>query len=349
MTRLARRDVLTALASTPGLCVFRSSSAQAAAGHLALQGAGATFPAPLYAAWIERFHQVHPEIKIAYDAVGSGEGIKRFTAGAVDFAASDAAMTDAQIAAVDRGVRLIPATAGMVVLAYNLPGLDGPLKLSHDVYPAILAGEITRWSDPRIVAANPGLHLPDSMIAIIGRLDSSGTTFALSSNLSAVSPSWKSRHGVATRVDWPSSAMLVRGNEGVAGRIKVTEGAIGYVEYGFARRLGLPTAELENRAGAYVAATPESGAQALAETVPEMPANLRMFVGDPSGAASYPIVTYSWLILYDHYPDAEREAAVLAFVRWGLTEGQQRSADLGYIPLPQAAADRALAMLGGIG
>lgn len=143
--------------------------------------------------------------------------------------------------------------------------------------------------------------------------------------------------------------MLVRGNEGVAWRIKVTEGAIGYFEYGFARRLGLPTAELENRAGTYVAATPESGARALAETVAEMPDSLRIFVGDPGGAASYPIVTYSWLILYERYQDAEREAAVLAFVRWGLTEGQQQSAELGYIPLPQSVTDRALATLGGIG
>lgn len=349
MTRLDRRAVLAALAFAPGLGIAGPNSAQAASGPMVLQGAGATFPAPLYAAWIERFHRAHPEIKIAYDAVGSGEGVKRFTAGAVDFAASDAAMTDAQIAAVDRGVRLIPATAGMVVLAYNLPGLDGPLKLPHDVYPAILAGEITRWSDPRIVTANPGLTLPNSTIAIVARLDSSGTTFALTNNLSAVSPSWQSRHGAATRIDWPSGTMLVRGNEGVAGRIKVTEGAIGYVEYGFARRLGLPTAELENRAGTYVAATSESGAQALAETVAEMPDDLRIFVGDPGGAASYPIVTYSWLILYDRYQDAEREAAVLAFVRWGLTEGQQQSDELGYIPLPQSVTDRALATLGGIG
>ncbi|MFZ1430437.1 MAG: phosphate ABC transporter substrate-binding protein PstS [Geminicoccaceae bacterium] len=351
MTRLDRRAVLAALASTPGLSLMGSASAraQAVASPIALQGAGATFPAPLYAAWIEQFHRVHPGIKVAYDAVGSGEGVRRFTAGAVDFAASDAAMTDAQIAAVDRGVRLIPATAGMVVLAYNLPGLEAQLKLPHNVYPAILAGEISRWSDPRIVAANPGLTLPNSTIAIVARLDSSGTTFALTNNLSAVSPSWQSRHGAATRIDWPSGAMLVRGNEGVAGRIKVTEGAIGYVEYGFARRLGLPMAELENRAGTYVAATPESGIQALAETVAEMPDNLRIFVGDPGGAASYPIVTYSWLILYDRYQDAEREAAVLAFVRWGLTEGQQQGAELGYIPLPQSVIDRALATLGGIG
>jgi phosphate transport system substrate-binding protein len=337
-----------ALAAGAGLLAPRLARDQVAR-PLSLQGAGATFPAPLYAAWIEAFHHKQPEIDILYDAVGSGEGVRRFITGSVDFAASDAAMTDAEIAKVDRGVRLIPATAGMVVLAYNLPGLGGALRLPHDVYPAILASEITRWSDPRLAAANPGLTLPDRTIAILARLDASGTTFALTNHLSAVSPSWKSAHGAATRIDWPDRAMLVRGNEGVAGRIKVTEGSIGYVEYGFARRLGLPTAELENQAGTFVAATPEGGAAALAESLAEMPDNLRMFVGDPSGTASYPIVTYSWLLLYDRYADPGRRAAVEAFVRWGITDGQARSAELGYIPLPDAVVQRSLAALSAIG
>lgn len=343
-----RRSLLLALIPI-GIGMAVGAPRPADAADVRLIGSGASFPFPIYATWFKAFSKATEGVTIDYQAKGSGAGIQDLINNTVDFAASDAAMTDAQITAVARGVRLIPATAGMVVLAYNLPGLDGPLKLPHDVYPAILAGEISRWSDPRIAAANPGLSMPDSTIALVARLDSSGTTFALSNNLRAVSPSWSSRHGAATRIDWPSGAMLVRGNEGVAGRIKVTEGAIGYVEYGFARRLGLPTAELENRAGSYVAATPESGAQALTETLAEMPADLRMFVCDPTGAGSYPIVTYSWLILYERYPDTERRAAVEAFVRWGITEGQRQSAELGYIPLPEPVIQRALAALSAVG
>ena len=343
MTSLRRRSVLAAGAASVALGITAGAARSQPA--VKLRGAGATFPAPLYVSWIADFEQLHPEISIAYDAVGSGEGIARLTSGMVDFAASDAAMTDAQIAKVAQGVRLIPATAGMVVLAYNLPGIAQPLRLAHDVYPAILAGEITSWADPRIAAANPGVTLPDRTIAVVARLDASGTTFALTNNLSAVSDAWRALHGVATRIDWPAGVMLVRGNEGVAGRIKVTEGAIGYVEYGFATRLGLPMALLENRAGTYVAPSSESGVEALAETVAEMPDNLRMFVGDPAGAGSYPIVTYTWLLLLASYGDARRGDAVRRFVHWGLTEGQKASAGLGYLPLPEPVAARALAAL----
>ena len=207
------------------------------------------------------------------------------------------------------------------------------------------SGEITSWADPKIAQANPGINLPDRTIAVVARLDSSGTTFALTNNLSAVSEAWRRERGAAMRIDWPGNAMLMRGNEGVAGRIKVTDGSIGYVEYGFASRLGLPMAVLENRAGRYVEPTLENGAQALAETLDEMPANLRMFVGDPAGESSYPIVTYSWLLLLGSYRDAARADAMRRFVRWGLTDGQKLSAALGYIALPEAVSARALAAL----
>ena len=256
-----------------------------------LRGAGATLPAPLYEKWIKSYREQHADVHISYDAVGSGEGQRRFIAESVDFGASDAALTDEQISRVAGGVRLVPATAGMIVLAYNLPRLAGPLRIPREVCVDIFAGRIKNWSDPRLREANPGLDLPNRSIAIAARQDSSGTTFAFTNHLGAVSAAWRDRGpGVGNLVDW-KSAMLARGNEGVAGRIKVSEDSIGYVEYHFAKRLGLPAAELQNKAGRYVAPSERTGQAALASTVRSMPENLRLFLPDPEGQDSYPIVT----------------------------------------------------------
>ena len=309
-----------------------------------LRGAGATFPAPLYEKWIEKYREQNPDVVIAYDVVGSGEGQRRFLSDSVDFGASDAALSDEQIARVKSGARLVPVTAGIVVLAYNLPGLNGPLKLSRDVYVDLFAGRIRSWNDPRIRAINPDLNLPNRNVAIVARQDGSGTTFALTNHLSAISDAWRDRGpGTANLVDWRGTAMLARGNEGVAGRIKVSEDSIGYVEYHFARRLGLPMAQLQNKSGRYVAPGERSGQAALAENVKHMPANLRLFLPDPEGEDSYPIVTFSWLLLYDRYPNAAKAAALKEFVTWGLTRGQALSRSLGYIPLPAEVATLSLA------
>jgi len=316
----------------------------AAAQPVALHGAGATFPAPLYRKWIAVFSGQHPEVVIDYKDVGSGEGIRRFMAGSVDFAASDAAMSDEQIGQVAAGVRLVPATAGMVVLAYNLPGAGGDLRLSRDVYSDIFAGRIVKWNDARLRATNPGLPLPDRTIVLVARQDASGTTFALTNHLSAVSTDWRDRGpGTGTLVDWSGRAMLARGNEGVAARVRISEGALGYMEYGFARRLGLPMARLQNKAGRYVVPSETNGQAALANGVGQMPSNLRLFLPDPAGDDSYPIVSFSWLLLYDRVSDARKNAALKRFVAWGLDEGQARGRDLGYIPLPIEVAARARA------
>jgi phosphate transport system substrate-binding protein len=312
---------------------------------VALRGAGATLPAPLYERWIKVFRQQRPEVQISYDAVGSGEGQRRFLADAVDFGASDAALTDEQIAQVPAGVQLVPVTAGMVVLAYNLPGLAGPLRIPRDVCVDIFTGRVRRWNDPRLREANTGLDLPNRNIALVARQDGSGTTFAFTNHLSAVSPAWRDRGpGTGNLVDW-KEAMLARGNEGVAGRIKVSEGAIGYVEYHFAKRLGLRMAELQNRAGRYVAPSERSGQAALVRSARAMPENLRLFLPDPEGDDSYPIVTYSWLLLRRRTPDREKATALKEFVKWGLTSGQTFSVDLGYIPLPEEVAGLSLAAL----
>jgi phosphate transport system substrate-binding protein len=315
-------------------------------GKVVLRGAGATFPAPLYEKWIQTYRQQNPGVAISYDVVGSGEGQRRFLNDVVDFGASDAALTDEQMTRVKAGARLVPVTAGIVVLAYNLPGLNGPLKLGRDVYVDILAGRIRTWDDARLRAHNPTLNLPHRNIAIVARQDSSGTTFDLTNHLSAVSPVWRDQGpGVGNLVDWRGTAMLARGNEEVAGRIKVSESSIGYVEYHFAKRLGLSMAHVQNKAGRYIAPGEQGGQAALAANVKQMPSNLRLFLPDPEGEESYPIVTFSWLLLYESYPNPAKVSALKKFLTWGLTTGQGYSRELGYIPLPAEVASLSLAAL----
>ncbi|NVO17205.1 MAG: phosphate ABC transporter substrate-binding protein PstS [Rhodoplanes sp.] len=303
------------------------------AAPVSLRGAGATFPAPLYKKWISIYQASHPKVSIAYEAVGSGEGVKRLLAESVDFAASDEVLNAADAAKVGRGAATVPATAGMIVLAYNIPGVTGEIKLPRDVYVGIFAGTIQRWNDPRIVAANPGIRLPARDIAVVARLDSSGTTAAFTRHLAAAHPSWGTQGlGVGKLVGWPGKTMLAAGNEGVAARIKVSEGAIGYVEFGFAKRLGLPMAALENKSGAFVTPSEAAAQLALSARVVQV-SELDRSVVDPTAAGAYPIVSYSWLFLFRRHPDPARGQAVHDLVAWGLSEGQQYGAELGYIPL----------------
>src|SRR5215831_6467116 len=296
------------LVCTAGTWVLLAEDrAGAAPSETSLHGAGSTFSAALYKQWIETYHQAHPEISINYDAVGSGEGVRRFVAGSVDFCASDVALSDRETAEVSRGTVMVASTAGMVVLAYNVPGVRGELKLPRDVYPGILSGQIRRWDDPRIQTANPGLNLPHLSIAIVARQDSSGTTFALTNHLAAISLAWREQGlGVGKLVEWPAGAMLASGNEGVASRIKISEGSIGYVEYGFAKRLGLPMAVLQNKAGSFVVPNDATGQQSLAEATAKTPAGLNQSIVDPLDANAYPIVAFSWLLLYRIYDDPQK-------------------------------------------
>ncbi len=327
-------------------CAGIMESAVAQTGSMELQGGGATFPAPLYQRWISAYAERRPNPRIAYKAVGSGEGIRGFLDESLDFAGSDAALSDEQMSQVKRGALLVPATAGVIVLAYHIKELDGPLKLPRQVYEAIFSGKITHWNDPRIQAANPGLSLPNRNITIIARQDSSGTTYALTNHLSAISPEWRDHGpGVGKVVDWPGNAVMARGNEGVASSIKVNEGSIGYMEYGFAKRLQLPMAWLENKSGRFVEPNEQSGAETLIRNAQFMPGNLRLLIPDPDGEAAYPILTLSWLLLYQHYPDPAKITALKQFVNFGLTEGQQYSRELGYVPLPDEIVNRSLKAL----
>jgi phosphate transport system substrate-binding protein len=296
-----------------------------------LQGTGATFPAPLYQRWFSEYNKLHPTVQINYQALGSGAGVKQFQDGLVNFGASDAAMTDEEIAAVKNGVVLLPMTAGSIVLSYNLPGAAKELKLSREAYVGIFLGKITQWNDPAIAKANPGEKLPDTKITVVTRSDGSGTTFVFTSHLSVISENWKKGPGAGKSVNFPVG-VAGKGNPGVTALIKQTPGAIGYVEYGYAQQTSMPMALLENKSSKYVKADLESAKMALSGV--ELPANLRAWLPDPEGADAYPIVTYTWLLCYKKYDDPNISKTLKSVIEFGLTQGQSYSAELGYVPLP---------------
>jgi phosphate transport system substrate-binding protein len=318
-------------------------------GGVLLQGAGATFPYALYEKWFSLYQSAHPKTVVSYEAVGSGEGIRRFLGQNVKdeekvaFGASDAAMRDDEIATVPDGVILLPVTAGGVALAYNLPDVSADLKLSRQVYAGIFMGDIKDWNDRRIVQTNPGVKLPNLTITTVVRQDGSGTTFAFTKHLDSISEAWRSRYGAATLINWPGNSMRATGNEGVAGKIVRSVGSIGYVSYESARKAGLKMALLENKAKNFIAPSANSSASALATA--ELPENLRLYIPDPVGDDSYPIVTLTWILLHRSYFDPQKAQAIHDLFQWCLTEGQGYAPELGYTPLPPNVVSRSLAAL----
>jgi phosphate transport system substrate-binding protein len=300
---------------------------------IVVQGAGSTFAAPLYKKLIDEFDVSHRNVTISYDAVGSGEGVKRFLAGTVDFAGSDEILSETESVKIPDRI-ILPVTAGMIALAYNIPGVNTEIKLPRDVCVDIFTRKIRRWDDPRIVAANPGIAFPHRDIALVVRQDSSGTNAAFTSHLAAIGPAWQAAGmGVGKLIDWPAGILPASGNEGVAARIRLSEGSIGYVEYWFAQRLGLKMAAVQNKAGAFITPTERSGELALAGRVAKV-SELAASVADPSGAGAYPITTCSWMFLYGRYADAAKGATIREFARWSLSQaGQNYGAQLGYLPL----------------
>ena len=296
-----------------------------------LLGTGASFPAPLYEKWFSEYNRIHPEVQINYQALGGGAGIKQFQQGLVNFAASDAAMTDAEIASVKDGVVMLPLTAGCVVLAYNLPGGPAELRLSRQAYTAIFLGKITHWDDPAIRQVNPGMRLPHTKIVVISKSDASGTTFVFTSHLSTISAAWRDGPGAGTSVNFPVG-VAAKGTLGVTALIQRTPGAIGYVEYGYAKQTGVAMAVLENKSGRFVSPDLSSGASALSSI--KLPSDLRAWLPDPPGADAYPIVTYTWLLCRRRYGDPKVAAALRSVISYCSTQGQTYSAELGYIPLP---------------
>lgn len=299
-------------------------------GQVSLVGAGASFPAPIYQRWFTDLSNSDSGLQVDYQSVGSGAGVERFTQQLVDFGASDVAMKDDEIAQVDRGVLMLPMTAGSIVLAYNLPGVS-ELRLSREAYVDILLGKISTWNDPRIARDNPGVNLPNTQITVVHRSDGSGTTGVFTKHLSAISTEWKDSVGEGKTVEWPVGLGGAK-NDGVAAAIAQNEGAIGYLEYGFAKNAGLNTASLQNKSGQFIKPTDDSASASLAAV--QLPANLRAFISDPEGDTSYPIVTYTWMLVYETYDDAEKAKAIEAAIEYGLNEGQNVAPELGYIPLP---------------
>ncbi len=312
-------------------------------GNVSLTGAGASFPAPLYQNWFVQLNKAVPKLQVNYQSVGSGAGVEQFTTGTVDFGASDVAMTDEEMAKVDRGVILLPVTAGSIVMAYNLPGVEG-LKLTREAYVGIFNGSITNWNDPKIAEANPDLQLPDQAITVVHRSDGSGTTGVFTKHLSSISPEWEATIGQGKSVEWPTSKGKFiggKGNEGVTASIQQNEGSIGYIEYGYAKQNSIPMASLENESGNFIEPTDEAASATLdAVTLPE---NLRAFITDPEGDDSYPIVTYTWILAYKTYDDPQKAIAVEAMIQYALTEGQEQSKVLGYVALPPSVREKVAA------
>ncbi len=309
----------------------------AALAQITLSGAGATFPQPLYERYIREMRKANPDIKVNYQGIGSGGGIKQTIAGTVDFGASDAAMTDAEMAKVKGGVLLIPTAGGAVSVAYNLPGVKN-LKLSNQVLGGIFTGKITTWNDPQIVRDNKSAKLPSSAIKPVVRADGSGTAFIFTNHLSAVNPEFKSAVGASKEPRWSSGFLKGKGNPGVASLLKQTPGSIGFVEYDFALKNGLSSASVQNGSKQYVAPSLKSANLALSDV--QFPANFRVF--DVNSNQGYPIVGLTWLLIPKAQKNPAKAAAIKTMVRWMLTSGQQFNDDLNYTSIPSSVAQRAI-------
>jgi len=301
-----------------------------------LQGAGASFPALLYNQWFKDYKAANPNVTVDYQSTGSGAGVKAVIDGTVDFGASDAAMSKDEISKVERGVVLLPMTAGKVVLAFNLEGIK-ELKLSREAYAGIFLGKITKWNDPAIAKTNPGVSLPDKNINVVVRSDSSGTSYVFSQHLSAINADFAKSPGTNKSPNWPVG-IKSKGNEGVTASLKTTPGSIGYIEYGYAKTTDMPMASLENKEGQFVAPTIASGQAALATA--KLPDDMIAWIPDPAGKESYPIVTFTWLIVYKKYDDAKKLETIKKVVGYCLDKGQATSESLGYIPLPATVVEK---------
>jgi phosphate transport system substrate-binding protein len=307
-----------------------------ATAQVKLNGAGATFPYVIYSKWFDVYHQ-KTGIEFNYQSIGSGGGIKQVIEGTVDFGASDAPMSDEQLAQVKEkqgsGVYHIPTVMGAVVVTYNLEGLGQALKLSPDVLAGIFLGEIANWNDPAIVAENSGMTLPDQPIIVAHRSDGSGTTNIFTDYLTKADKRWADKVGKGTSVNWPVG-LGGKGNEGVAGVVKQTNGSIGYVELAYAVQNKLPYASLKNKAGNFVAPTLDALTAAAAASAKTMPEDMRVSITNADGKDAYPISGFTWLLIYTQSKDKEKAKAIKDFLKWAMKEGQGYAKDLYYGPLP---------------
>ena len=312
-----------------------SAGGAALAANLLINGAGATFPFPIYSKWFSDFNKIHPDVQINYQSIGSGGGIKQITEKTVDFGASDAPLTDEQLQKAPN-LQHIPTVMGAVVIVWNLPEVK-ELRIAPDTLAKIYLGKITKWNDEALKKDNPDARLPDAAITVAHRSDGSGTTNIFTDYLSKVSPDWKSGPGKGTSVNWPVG-LGGKGNEGVTGVVKQTEGAIGYVELAYANQNKLPTAELKNHDGRWVKPTLEGVSAAAAKA--EIPADYRVSITDQPGADAYPIAAFTYLLVYRDQQDQRKGDALLKFIWWAVHDGQKSAPTLDYAPLPKAVVHK---------
>jgi phosphate transport system substrate-binding protein len=303
-----------------------------------LNGAGATFPYPMYSKWFSEYHKAHPDVEINYQSIGSGGGIRQVLAGTVDFGASDGPMTDEQLAQAKTKILHVPTVLGAVVPAYNIPGVNAEIKFTGEALAGIFLGKVTAWNDPAIAGANPGLSLPNQPILLIHRSDGSGTTYIWTDYLAKASSDWKSQVGTGTSVKWPVG-LGGKGNEGVAGMIRQMPGAIGYIELIYAVQNKIPYGVVKNPAGSFVKASLES-VTAAAASVKSMPADFRVSITNAPGKDAYPIASFTWLLIPAQSKDAAKGKILADFLTWMVDDGQKMTADLTYAPLPESVATK---------
>ncbi len=316
-------------------------AAAAVSAQTTINGAGATFPYPIYSKWFNEYHKLHSEVQINYQSIGSGGGIAQLTAGTVDFGASDGPMNDEQLAKAKFKIFHIPTVLGAVVPAYNIPGVNAELKFSPTVIADIALGKINKWNDPAITKDNPGINLPDKPIIFAHRSDGSGTTYIFTDFLSKVSPEWKERVGKGTSVKWPTG-MGGKGNEGVAGMIRQMDGAFGYVELIYAIQNKIQFGSVKNTAGNWVKASLES-TTAAAASMKNMPDDFRVSITNAPGKDAYPIASFTWLLMPAQFKDANKGKIMVDFLNWMLKDGEKMAGALDYASLPSNVSEKVAA------
>jgi phosphate transport system substrate-binding protein len=331
---------LLASAAIAALCAGATLAAQT----MRINGAGATFPYPIYSKWFSEYNKLHANVEINYQSIGSGGGIQQVTKQTVFFGASDGPMTDEQLKSAPGKIQHFPTVLGAVVPVYNLPSVSAELKFSGPVLADIFLGKITKWNDPAIAKLNAGVTLPSTDITVAHRADGSGTTYIWVDYLSKVSPEWKGKVGVATSVNWPTG-VGGRGNEGVSGLVKQTPGAVGYVELIYALQNKIAYGTVLNAAGESVKATTASVTAAAAAAAAQMPADFRVSITNAPGKGVYPISSFTWMLLYEDAKDKAQAKTMVDFMKWALVDGQKYCVDLGYAPLPAAVVKLEMAAL----
>jgi phosphate transport system substrate-binding protein len=312
-------------------------------GQTTLNGAGASFPNPIYSKWFSEYNKLHPDVQVNYQSLGSGAGIRQVISGTVDFGASDGPMTDEQLKEAKAKILHIPTVLGAVVPAYNVPGISGEVKFTPEALAGIFLGKVQKWNDPAITGANPGVKFPDQSIIVVHRSDGSGTTYIFTDYLSKVSKEWESTVGKGASPKWPVG-LGGKGNEGVAGQVRQLQGSIGYIELIYAVENKITFGSVKNPAGNFVKASLDGVTEAAA-SVKSMPADFRVSITNAPGKTAYPISSFTWLLIPEQSKDPKKGKILSDFLTWMVTDGQTMTAQLSYAPLPPNVVERVKAAI----